>query len=429
MLRKVTTTLALLSALGLAVSCSAQIVFVDTIGDGSNYQKGKELARTMQAGFDTHPMSGDFTGVRPIFNNTKDVATGRDGVMQYGTSGVPCAQLLRTNAQGTVYLQSGEFGAWIAQPFIPAQSGYITAIDLIAQDRHSVGYSNELPASQRKARVYISNSMVPSASDSYADIDISPATVGKQVSGTANIHVDAGQTYYAVIGVGTPGAWVSGNRFYFNLNWAWKSVVSDSSRVSDALYNNDNCNGSFVSMPGRVLGIKISGTTMVAQEKKIAEAKTLGNGEAVKCTDVVISAKSGAVGPAFYYVEDAKRCAGIRVVGTTSFNAGDHITLVGTMTTVGVERAITQQSVSAGTTTGAVIPLGMNTRALNGYGLSAVGLLVRVAGNVTAGSPNTIDDGSCTPISVIGTVTTGSGQIITGIASLDAAGKSVILVP
>ena len=413
MLRRVTNALALLVTLGLAVSCSAQTVFVDTIGDGSNYQKGNELTHTLQAGFESYPASGDFTGVRPVYDSV-------NGVIENGTSGVPCAQIVAIDAQGNPYLQSGEYRG------MSRTAVYAGSVRLYNRNRHHCrrqGFGwvfRPTPGfSTAGARLYLLFP-IPAGTDSYAPIDISVATTGTQVEGAApNIHVNGGQTYYAVVGVGTPGAWAAGTNFYFNLNWAWKSVVNDAAMVGNALYNNNNCNGSFVTTPG-VLGLKISGeTSCPPQNKNINDAKNLSDGTAVNVADVVISAESGAVGPSFYYVEDPTRCSGICVIGTTTYSAGDHITLVGTMTTVGVERAITQQSVSAGLTTGAVNPVGVVVRSLGGPGASTVGLLVRVAGTVTAGSPSTIDDGSATPVSVVGTVTAGDGRAVTGIVSLD----------
>lgn len=437
---------ALVGALAMMPSlCGAATVFVDTIGDGSRYQMGRELARSLQVGYDSHPFSGDFTGVRPTHDPQGVGASyNPDAVVGEGTSGVPCAVLLRTDVQGEVYIQTGAFGAWVVQPFTPAQSGTVKFIDLVAQGRHSAAASQELGPEDRKLTVgLVDSTMAPLPCPPYCwtTCDVSEAHVGSVVSAVVanGWNLSAGQTYYLLIGVGQPGSWSPSGAFYANLNWAPRSVVPDAGKVGDALVNHDNANGPFIQLAGRVIGFRLRSEDQAPPvETTVGEAKSMQDGVRVTIADVALTGRTGAVGPGFFYVESVDRSAGIRVIGEADYPVGRLLSVTGTLTTINGERAIEMDTLASGGVDAPVGPLFMVNRSVGGaaasggVGLDNVGLLVKVAGEVvsSAGADFVINDGAgglvCRAADGITVPTTGFVKV-TGVVSLDG-GPPVILV-
>jgi hypothetical protein len=84
-----------------------------------------------------------------------------------------------------------------------------------------------------------------------------------------------------------------------------------------------------------------------------------------------------------YYIQEAARSSGIRVMGTTSAPEGRLVSVRGTLHTINGERVIlsTGETVSAQTQT--VTPLGTTVKSIYGT-LAMTGLLVRVAGTITS---------------------------------------------
>jgi hypothetical protein len=434
-------------ALG-AGSAQAATSYVDTIGDGSHYQIGKELTRTAMLGFDQYPVSGDGTGVRPTF------AAG--GVTAFGTTGVPCSQIWQPGAPGVVDPVSGNYASWLVQPIVPASSGYITKLQFIAQFRTSAGY---VQGSGRTAYVDIieapGNGQLPATlwqSDQPAQVSLSGAKLGTivTVSGLTK-QVVAGQTYWVVFAPWNQlGVWNASGLDYANLNWGWKSAIPDGTRVGECLFSATNGLGDLIRMPGRALGVKLTGYAQLPAEKSAAEARMMGDGSAVKVMDVVISGKTGAVGPGFFYVEQVDRAAGLRVSGSTTLAEGTVVRVTGTMSTSGVERVLQMDDVeyvASGSVPGA---LAMASRSVgggsvppvngvtDGVGTNNVGLLVRVSGQVTSASGlefvlsdgGTADGITCRAATGI-TIPTSGFAAVTGIVSLEETGgvrKAVILV-
>lgn len=135
-----------------------------------------------------------------------------------------------------------------------------------------------------------------------------------------------------------------------------------------------------------------------------AAVKDLGTGKDVELTGAIIT---GKIDPVFFYVEDANRSGGIKVTGSTALTVGTMVKVTGTTGIVDVydsdELFITPAETGGVTALpgGTVLsPLVVDGRALRlpPVGLSATGLLVKVAGRVTAldtvGHLITIDDGT-----------------------------------
>lgn len=139
-------------------------------------------------------------------------------------------------------------------------------------------------------------------------------------------------------------------------------------------------------------------------------AKARHDGTLVTLSDVVVTAK----GSTFFYVEDADRASGIKVLSNYAGSVGDVMKVTGTLTTVVLSGSPAERAISAPTVTptGAnspLAPLALPNRSVgggplntytpgvkDGEGLNTVGLLVRTWGRVTyAGYKHfCIDDGS-----------------------------------
>lgn len=141
----------------------------------------------------------------------------------------------------------------------------------------------------------------------------------------------------------------------------------------------------------------------------IGYLRTLPDGDEVRVSSKVVTAGTDQMS-GFFYIEDANRASGIRVVTPESVAEGNVVDVVGVMNTVDGERCIDASSVTVVAASGDVpLPLGMVARAvsggdLNSYtpgvelgrGLNNIGLLVRAVGRVEVrdGSSFYLDDGS-----------------------------------
>ena len=233
MFRTIKSIAALLAVAALATAwCGAQTTLLDTIGDQSKYQIGSDVSRAVQLGYDSYPISGDFTGVRPTFDETLDTVNGIYGVTRRGTTGVPCARLWQSGAPGQFNPVTGQYGAWVVQPFTLIQNGNLTSVQFIAQLRQNVGYDQ---GAGRTAYVDIieapAGNSLPAglwSSSSPVAVDLSTATLGTIVSASLVRPLNGGQTYWLIFApVNTLGVWNANGLDYANLNWAWKSVVND----------------------------------------------------------------------------------------------------------------------------------------------------------------------------------------------------------
>jgi len=436
------SALALLAAsAGILLGAAAHggSVLLDTIGDGSKFQIGRELSHSVSLGYDAFPVSGDLTGARPTFL--------AGGVTLNGTTGVPVAQLWNPGAPGELLPVSGQFAAWLVQPFVPQTSGLVTEVEFIAQIRQTAGY-NQGPG--RMAFVDIlpapEGDALPAGFAPVA-VDLSQAHLGTvvRVPGLSR-QVEAGRRYWLVFApVSVAGLWHASGLDYANLNWRWKKPSLDGQTVQDALYNNRNGSGEFVPMPGRVLGVRLSGSTAAPQQLRVGEAKQQADGAFVSLEGVAVSGKTGAVGPGFFYVQSPDRSSGIRVVGSCPFDVGSLVRVTGTMATQGPERVLLLGSMSAVSGSASLRPLfvandsvgggdsGLQPGVTGGSGLNNTGLLVRVAGQVTSAVPAEflLNDGGRAITCRVGSGMSrpASGFVtVTGIVSLELQGTRIVPV-
>lgn len=130
----------------------------------------------------------------------------------------------------------------------------------------------------------------------------------------------------------------------------------------------------------------------------VAAVKALGDNQQVLLKEGIITGKVDSLG--FFYVEDANRASGIKVMGTTTQNVGSKVSVAGVTGSEDGEMFIVSASGGVSLLPGgsALTPVVVNGRVLDSEGLSAIGLLVKVAGKVTAVDAGnhiiTIDDGS-----------------------------------
>ncbi len=178
----------------------------------------------------------------------------------------------------------------------------------------------------------------------------------------------------------------------------------------------------FVSWyPETCLVDDLQSTTISAAQavSSIAAAKAVPEGTVVSVTGPVVSRQlysltDGAASPMAFYVQDADRTAGIRILSDQPVSTGDIVAVTGTIAVRDGECVLLADTVSATPGEAAPTALAAAQRSLGGdvlglqpgiagaAGLSNVGLLVKAFGRVTAsvndgtyeGSYFYIDDGS-----------------------------------
>ncbi len=112
----------------------------------------------------------------------------------------------------------------------------------------------------------------------------------------------------------------------------------------------------------------------------VAEAKSQADGTAVSLSDAEVTRAFDG----FFYIEDAGRASGIRVVSGASVAPGSKASVVGVLATEGGERKLVASSVTASAGTPTIRPLGIGNAAIDpNLGASTVGLLVKTWGRVT----------------------------------------------
>ncbi len=149
-----------------------------------------------------------------------------------------------------------------------------------------------------------------------------------------------------------------------------------------------------------------SGVTVARPVLTIAQAKGLPDDALVGLPMRSVS----AVFPGSFYVQELERASGIRIESNASVSPNDRVQVFGRLSLVdGCERALTNCKVILGTAGPAVKPMLLNIKAIGGGdfgpytpgvygsdGLNNIGLLVTVAGKVTAVTSDGfyLDDGS-----------------------------------
>lgn len=176
-----------------------------------------------------------------------------------------------------------------------------------------------------------------------------------------------------------------------------------------------------------------------AKVSNVAAVKSMAEGSMVYVTGRYVTASFGDNPNQYFYIEDPDRSAGIKVTVPADLAAptvGELIQVFGKVETpVGSgEKQITGSSFVRLAGGNFLTPLSMNNRAAEGYGLSAVGLLVTVWGKVdaTGGNVFTITDGAGTALKVYGTsgydAAPNSYVVVTGALGAEMSGQNVVSV-
>ncbi len=162
----------------------------------------------------------------------------------------------------------------------------------------------------------------------------------------------------------------------------------------------------------------------------ISGAKSAGINTGVELPAKPVTANFGS----FFYIEEADRSSGIRVNGTTTATPGQEVAVKGTLVEVNGEKAIQAAQISSPAPASVLVPVGVVQKSLHNLGLSTVGLLVQVWGNVVSGVGSNvfeIDDGS----GAIVTIAAPSGYsapsgfvVVNGVCGLSSPNTPIIRV-
>lgn len=152
----------------------------------------------------------------------------------------------------------------------------------------------------------------------------------------------------------------------------------------------------------------------------LAQARSLSDGAAARLTGKVVSAAFDS----FFYMQEPDRSCGVRVSGRAA--PGDVVDVVGAVTTIGGERAITAAGIIRRSAVQVPRPLGMPVRAVRS-GLSPMGLYVTLWGRVVdrRASHFLIDDGSGSALKVYGNAMLGDVVRVTGALGAETSGGGV----
>lgn len=222
-------------------------------------------------------------------------------------------------------------------------------------------------------------------------------------------------------------------------NTTWRPVsVSATGRSSGATVFVRASSGDISSGYHTVYADDVSFSASMATSCP-AQLRALPDGRSLTLRGCIVTAAFGG----YFYVEDAARTSGIRVLSTTAVSVGQMVDVTGTMTTVNGERCVQNGAILAASGSFDIpAPYAMACSALGGApcgycegidgscGPVNLGLLVRTWGRVADTTPAhfTIDDGSGRPIRVYSSVNPANGAmvVVTGISSCEIpAGGSV----
>jgi len=160
---------------------------------------------------------------------------------------------------------------------------------------------------------------------------------------------------------------------------------------------------------------------------RISDVKRSGANTAVLVADKVVTAAFGG----FFYIEEADRSSGMKVIGAAS--AGDVVSIRGRVETISGEKTLLAQSSGISAAPGGAIPgaLGLSNRHA-GSG-AAIGLLVTVWGRIVSVDPLneyfTVTDGSDQSLKIYGYAPSDSGYVkVTGTLGCEMVGTDRLVV-
>lgn len=433
MSKRILQLLTLLSVTGIAAAGCCYASFFDAIGDQSAFQVGRDFGRSIEVGFDSYPVSGTFTAVRPVWapNVYTNIGDNRfvvsTAVVDKGTSGITVPS---TKA------------VWAVQPFTATASGNINSVTLIAQNKRSAapGVLAELDNVDRAFYVTI----VPASSwpigaipapGQWIRVPFGDAGQGKLVSGVGiSFPVVGAQKYYALIGTSTNADW-AGSACYGKLNWAPIANVNDSASAFSALQMFGNPVGNVgVAHNNRVIGIKLDGAETNYPATKISDLKNKNTGDLVALTTFVSGQEGvGGVPANSFFVESTDGASGVRVQGVSGKAQNTNVAVKGGVVKTPTETYVVMHSISAPGGTTSKIYYAANKATV--IGLTLNGMVFKCAGKVS-NSDNVaktfnLDNGADPVKCICGSWTMPADDTfvtVTGVIGLDATGKQQFYV-
>ena len=295
------------------------------------------------------------------------------------------------NQYSTVANQGGWFRVGQDLPFAAGTSGYVECTTL-TNDTNLV--------SADAAKWVLKSDATPPVIWSVYDDTYTTSTTTLQASWTGSDPESGIQRFEFAVGLQPGGTSVKG---WTDAGTATSAAIGGLSLVIGSTYyvTVRAVNGSgVVSAP-----MSSPGVTVARAVETIAQAKSFPDGEPVALPELGVSACFASR----FYVEEADRSSGLRVESAESVAPSQLVQLSGVLETVGGERALTQCKVTGNSMGPLVQPVAMAAwmvggSALNGYtpgvtggmGPNNVGLLVRLAGRITAVTADGfhLDDGS-----------------------------------
>ncbi len=209
--------------------------------------------------------------------------------------------------------------------------------------------------------------------------------------------------------------------------------VIDDAKLTGGYFSlvRDNCGLYFDDLSINVLGVGGADTGEVKDAP-------IGSMVQIQGPDVWVSGayRDQYGNPEFFYMEDADRVSGLKIVSPEPVSVGNHAWIIGTMNSADGEKFIEPWRVVYDSADMVTRPLGMPNRSnVPAVGLSNLGLLTKVWGKVLslgpAGAYCYVDDGT-TPtgikVYIPGTIKPTAGKFVSciGVSSMDPGGVPVI---
>lgn len=286
------------------------------------------------------------------------------------------------NQYSTTPNQGGWFKIGSALPFLVGTSGYVELSTLSLDTKY-------VSADAAKWVLVSAADFTPPTMSFVTDEQYTTSTNSLQAWWSGSDPESGIQRYEYAIGT-TPGA--TNVKGWTNAGTATSVTISDLNlSVGTKYYISVRAvNGyGLTSSP-----VTSSGVTVARAVATIAQAKGYADGEVIGLPPLSVSAAF----PGVFYIEESNRTSGIRVESTVPVSVNQQVQVYGVLGTYNsCERRLTNCKVVTGSMGPAIRPLGIitrsaNTNALNlytpgftgGIGLHNTGLLVRLAGKVTA---------------------------------------------
>lgn len=396
---------------------------------------------------DNGPLAADMASVSNWFTTGKTIVLMDTSVCYGAYTGLLWPDCAGSNGYGTYWDYNAGVDDQLISLADPITSGYTVGEVIQSRGYHVQLIAGKLPSDAKVLSVRQANSVyayavyrdvpghgrivalgpfIPVEADHYSMIReacMGPsATVTKAIAVTSP---NGGEKYTAgervTIKFQTSGTWQAADKIKLEYTTGLDSVWRPISGADSLAYSAGSFTWDTTGLPGShnymvrasLVGGSVTdasdSTFTIVNKIKIIKAKSLGDGELVEISDAVVTCSNGS----YIYVEDANRLGGIRIVSSVSPTISDLLTVTGTVGTVDGERCINAESFEVAGVSSTLAPFVMKNTDLGGsvfggqqavmeyrkitdtvshvtsrvfmsaVGLNNVGMLVRVAGEVT----------------------------------------------